>query len=390
MSPQARYLRVRPDASMMPPIPILFTIPNFITAGSGGAMLNIVERIDRSRYAPAICVMRKGGKLDRKVEQLGIPFIEAPFTVPAKPYRTLFQRAWQAAQVFKSYRFRLWHSFNYADDYTEPIIARFATARHWVYTKKNMSWGSRAWHVRTILSSGVVVQNTDMMRDFFTPTFYRRKARLVPRGVVTEYFRPAALPRSELVEVLGLPADAVVVACVAHLVRVKGHPTLLKAISDLPNVHVIIAGKPLEDSYVAELHRLSKMLDVADRVHFIGNVTDVPTLLHGVDLFVLPTWERWRMEGCPVSLLEALACGKACIATDIPGSRDIIENGVSGLLVPAEDAVVLGNAISGLASDKCLRERLGSAARARVTENYTIQREVADHIAFYDKVLDTR
>jgi len=102
--------------------PILFTIPNFITAGSGRAMLNIIERLDRSKFSPAICVSRKGGDLDKMVDSLGIPFIEAPFTVSAKPYTTLIYRSWKTSQIFRPYKFKLWHSFHYLDDYTGNIV----------------------------------------------------------------------------------------------------------------------------------------------------------------------------------------------------------------------------------------------------------------------------
>lgn len=71
---------------------ILFTIPNFITAGSGGAMLNIIRRLDRDLFEPAVGVLRKGGALDRTVTEMGIPLIEAPFVLDAKPYSSLLRR----------------------------------------------------------------------------------------------------------------------------------------------------------------------------------------------------------------------------------------------------------------------------------------------------------
>ncbi|HVY70130.1 MAG TPA: hypothetical protein VHH73_09390, partial [Verrucomicrobiae bacterium] len=100
---------------MSSPVPILYTIPNFITAGSGRAMLNVIERLDRNRFAPAVCVLRKGGTLDRVVEKLEIPFLETPFTVHPRPYLTLLTRAWKAARAFRPHQFVLWHSFNYSD-----------------------------------------------------------------------------------------------------------------------------------------------------------------------------------------------------------------------------------------------------------------------------------
>lgn len=370
----------------MIPTPILFTIPNFITAGSGQALLNIVARLDRSRFAPAVCVMKKGGELDREVERLGIPLIEAPFTVPAQPYARLLPRAWRAAQAFRPYRFTLWHSFHYADDYTEPIIARLAGARAWVYTKKNMNWRRRAWMLRTWLATRVAAQNQDMLREFFASPWLRRKARLIPRGVDTERFRPAAPAQLRLRERLGIAPSEAVAVCVAHLVPVKGHPTLLQALTQTPGLHLWIAGKALDEEYAARLRHMTTDLRLEGRVHFLGGVKEVPALLAEADLFVLPTVGRG--EGCPVALLEAMACGKACIATDIPGARDLVVHQESGLLVPPEDPTALAEALTALARAAELRREYGLAARRRVEQHFTIEREVAAHEALYAEILE--
>jgi glycosyltransferase involved in cell wall biosynthesis len=78
-----------------------------------------------------------------------------------------------------------------------------------------------------------------------------------------------------------------------------------------------------------------------------------------------------------------MSCGKACIATDVPGLRDIIEDGKNGLLVPSEDVTALAQAISRLSSSSELRASLGAAARKRIEERFTIEREVADHEDLY-------
>ncbi len=127
----------------MKPVPILYTIPNFDTAGSGQALLNVVARLDRRRFAPSVCVLRRGGQLEGEIERLGIPLLESPFTVEARPLVTLPSRARQAAAAFRGRGFALWHSYHYLDDYTEPLVARFAGVRAWIYTKKSMSWNRR-------------------------------------------------------------------------------------------------------------------------------------------------------------------------------------------------------------------------------------------------------
>ncbi len=369
------------------PASILFTIPNFITAGSGRALLNIVQRLDRSRFAPAVCVERKGGTLDREVEALGIPFLEAPFTLPAQPYTSLLRRARQAAAPFRNHRFTLWHSFHYLDDYTEPLIARSAGARGWVYTKKNMNWWRRAWYVRSWLARRIVAQNNDMLREFFASPWWRRKVRRIPRGVDTGRFKPKGSPELTLRRRLSISPETPLVGCVAHLVPVKGHPTLLEATARVPELEILLAGQMSDREHTDALRRQAESLGVADRVHFLGNVEGVAPLLHEIDVFVLPTWNRWRIEGCPVALLEAMSSGCACVATDVAGSHDLIDTPACGRLIPPEDPAALAEALRALTSSPELRRSLGQAARRRVVEHFSIEREVELHEALYGEVL---
>jgi len=371
---------------MRNPIRILYTIPNFITAGSGSAMLNIIKHLDRDRFSPAVAVLKKGGNLDAKVELLGIPLIEAPFTIHPRPYVSLLARARSAGAVFRPYRFDLWHSFHYTDDYTEPLIARMSGARHWIYTKKNMNWHHRSWTLRTALASRVAAQNMDMMRDFFTTGGFARKTRLIPRGVDTVQFSPMARPDLKLREQLHIPPQTIVITCVAQLVAVKDHPNLLRALGLVPAVHLLLAGSTTDNEYIHKLKALTAALAITDRVHFLGSVTNIPALLTESDIFILPTVGKG--EGCPVALLEAMACAKPCIATDIPGSRDLIVSGESGILVPPSNPEALAMAIQTLIDSPDLRWRYAQNARQRVEQHFTIEQEVKAHEALYAELLD--
>lgn len=366
---------------------ILFTIPNFITAGSGAAMLNIVSRLDRRAFDPAVCVLKRGGKLDRVVEELGISLLEAPFLVGARPYATLLARAWRAAQRFRPYRFDLWHSFHYGDDYTEPLVAYLAGAKAWVYTKKNMNWRGRAWKVRSFLARGIAAQNSDMLEQFFGNWWFRSKTSLVPRGVDTEKYRPHGDARLRMRERLATPAYARVVLAVGHVLPVKGHDLLLEAVSGMQGVEVWVAGSTADGEYSEKLRRMAEGDGLAGKVHFLGTVDDIPALHAEADIFVHPTRPDGRQEGCPVALLEAMASGMACIATDVAGSQDVIEDGRSGLLVRPLDARALRAAIERVLFDEGLRQMLGEGARRRIAEHYSIELEVARHEHMYRKVL---
>lgn len=363
-------------------IRILYTIPNFITAGSGGAMLEIVRRLDRGIFAPAVCVSRKGGRLDRAVEEMGIPFLEAAFQVPAKPYVTLPIRVWRAAAPFRPYKFDLWHSFHYCDDYTEALIAKAAGARAWVYTKKNMNWRGRAWKVRSLLAGGIAAQNTRMLEEFFDGR-WRNKAVLIPRGVDTRKFSPGVVPRLRLRERFGVGEGEPVVVAAGQVLPVKGHELLVRAAAGVPGLHVWIAGGLEDTECVERLRAVAAEAGLGERFRLLGKVDDIPALHAEADVFVHPS----RQEGCPVALLEAMACGKACIGTRIAGTEDVIEDGRSGLLVPPLDAEALREALRRVLADSGLRTSLGEGARRRILEGYMIEREVKQHEEFYLRVL---
>ena len=368
-------------------IRILFTVPNFISAGSGQVMFNILTRLDASVFTPTICVQRKGGVLDARLESMGYKVLELPFTVPAKPYTSLPFRAYKVAKKFREYGFDLWHSFHYSDDYTEPMIARLSGAKAWIYTKKSMMWGSRAWIIRSLLASRIVADNAEMPLLFFNRFGMAKKTQVIVHGIPLDEFSPVSsidTPKSQLHDI---PADAFCVGCVAHLVPVKGHPTLIEAVSKLENVHLFLAGSALDQVYTNHLKEQVVNLGLKQRVHFLGNITDVSGFISQMDIVVLPTWDKWRKEAFGVVLIEAMACGKACIASDISGPRQIIEDGISGFLVPPEDPDELVRVIHDLQQDPELRIEIGLRARKRVVEYFDIQKEVAAHEKLYLEII---
>ncbi|MFC1584247.1 glycosyltransferase [Fibrobacterota bacterium] len=365
---------------------MLFTIPNFITAHSGRAMLDIIERLDRHLFEPWICVQKRGGKLEKRAEDMGVPLLELPFTVKALPYPGLLFRAWNAAAKFRKYRFVLWHSFHYLDDYTEPLIARFSGASKWVYTKKNMSWNSRSWFLRTLFASHVMAENKDMLKCFFDRSLFRKKTSLSPRGVDTEKYRPNAAVPMNIRGKLGIPRDSLLICCTAHLIPIKGHQYLVRAVSRLgKDIHLVLAGREQHGAYAKSIRDLIRKLDLSGRVHLLGGISNIADLLGETDVYVLPTIPPG--EGCGVTTLEAMSAGRACVVTDVPGSRDLITHGESGFLVPAEDSHNLSEALRRLIDSPELREIMGKAARQRAISHFSVEAEAKRHEAVYLELL---
>jgi glycosyltransferase involved in cell wall biosynthesis len=125
-------------------------------------------------------------------------------------------------------------------------------------------------------------------------------------------------------------------------------------------------------------------LGIADRVHFLGDISDedLPALYQAADIFVLPA--HLRAEALGLAQIEALASGVPCISTELgTGTSFANLHGVTGLVVPPSDAAALAQAINALLADPDLRRRMGEAGRRRVVELFSRERMVAGNEAVY-------
>jgi glycosyltransferase involved in cell wall biosynthesis len=171
-----------------------------------------------------------------------------------------------------------------------------------------------------------------------------------------------------------------VVLTVARLDEQKGHCYLLEAAAQVPEAQFVLAGDgPLRASLEAQ----ARSLGVEDRVKFLGYRSDIADLLADCDVFVLPS----LYEGLPLSILEAMSAGKPVIATHIGGTDEAVIAGETGLLVPPADSAALAAAIRSLLTDRPLAQRLATAGRARVAQEFSAAKMVQQVIAVYDELL---
>ncbi len=208
---------------------------------------------------------------------------------------------------------------------------------------------------RTICLSGA---NADLMRE--ADGVPEEKIAVVPNGIEAEPFLNASPAHDLPVK----PGD-IVVTCVAELHPRKGHEFLLKAFERLtlrePRLQLMLAGRgPLETS-------LRERFGALPNVHFLGWRNDVPALLKASDMVVLPSLK----EAFGLAVLEAMATGRAVIATQTAGPLDIIEDGKMGLLVPPGNSEALEDAILKLVDHPEEKVALEKAALERVKERYT-------------------
>jgi glycosyltransferase involved in cell wall biosynthesis len=202
----------------------------------------------------------------------------------------------------------------------------------------------------------------------------RVKIEVIPRGVDPQELEAAAAAgssRQELLASLNLSPDALILLSVGRHEPQKGQRYLLEALSSLKDVQpppvLLIAGRT--GTLTPTLISLARELGVEGSVRFLGNRDDVPALLRTADLFVFPSLH----EGMPGALLEAMAMGCACVASDIGPAREVIIDGSTGVMVPPRDSRALAEAISHASMDIEFRRSLGRAASEYVRLNFSAQ-----------------
>lgn len=185
-------------------------------------------------------------------------------------------------------------------------------------------------------------------------------------GIDLKKFNSGYVDKNEKREEIGVHADDFVLLSVGELIPRKNHEVVIRALSvlkqrdNLNHIEYVICGR---GAYEADLKKLAEGLDVADHVHFLGYRNDISEICNCADLFVFMS----HQEELPVALMEAMACGLPVVCSNIRGSTDLIEDGVTGFLAnntPEEVA----EAISEMKNNTALRNRVASAALHKIKQ----------------------
>jgi sugar transferase (PEP-CTERM/EpsH1 system associated) len=201
----------------------------------------------------------------------------------------------------------------------------------------------------------------------------RKRLQVIRNGVDVGLYSPVARrPRSSA----GLDDGDRVIGHVARLAPEKDQATLLRAVARLmpgrPKLRLLIVGEGVQ---AGELRELARTLGIAGRVCFAGARSDVRDLLPLVDVFALSSVR----EGLPLTVLEAMACGRPVVATDVGELAAAVVPGVTGWLVPPSDPPALADALAAVVDDCGRAEAMGQAARVRVEAEFSLERTVREY-----------
>ncbi len=343
------------------------------TGSNGGAqehVYNLVTRIDRTRYDVSVCSLTPGTAI-RKLERAGIPvcFVEAAddegrveavaahlAAVGADViHNHMFhaevigtQAAWRVAEAGlpRPYIVGTVHSSRIRDDSDRALLRRLTPKMD---------------HLIAV-SSSIVRKIADEGRA-------GAPVSLIYNGVDLERY-DHQVPCCTLREEYGLPESGPLVGVVARLEPEKGHPTLIDAwpavLAAYPDASLLIIG---EGSRRADLEAQVATLGLGASVIFTGRRDDVPAVTKSLDVAVLPSYR----EAQGLTILEAMALARPVVASNVGGIPEMIEDGVTGLLVPPHDADALAGAIVRMLTDHPFADTVARAGHDMVHERFCVE-----------------
>lgn len=326
-------------------------------------------------------VVSNGGVLVKDLESFGAIHYSLP--VHKKSIIGLIKTISKLVAIIKKEQIHVVHARSRVPAWIAYFACRkssavFITTCHGYYKRHVFSY-CMGWAKRVIVPSHVIGRH--MIEDFGVP---RDRIRLIPRSVDLKRF--TYVPPSER-----KPHSSFNVGIIGRLSSIKGHLYFIKAMAhvlrDIPQLKIWIVGDAPSSkaSYKEELQVLVKRLGLWQNTEFLGTQKDIPEILKNTDLLVLATTTQ---EAFGRVIIEAQACGVPVVATSVGGVVDIIDDGKTGLLVPAADPENMAEAVTKIYKDKKLAQDLVENAYRKVKQKYNVELMVQSTIDVYKDALE--
>lgn len=364
-------------------------ITSLAPAGAERVVLNLLRYHNRERYMPVcICLSHPSGShYEEAVRAMNIPlyFLGKGERADWNAYKRL-------GALFRHYRPTIVHTHLRGLTYAYPAMIRYRTPVR-IYTVHNLAQYDiatgfnkliRMLAFRYRLGGVIPVAIAVEVQQSIAQVYGYRNAPLIPNGIALEEYALSREERLLFRQENHIEPQAVVITHIGRFAPQKNHELLIQAFarvySNYPIYLFLVGDGPLK----SQIEHQVRQLGIQQRVRFLGIRTDVPAILNASDIFVLSS--RW--EGNPMSVMEAMAAGLPVVATAVGGVPELVEHGVSGFLVPSENASLLAEAIQRLVDNPLLRQQMGKAALQRAHEQFDARRMVQAYEALYEATLE--
>lgn len=359
---------------------VLFIVSSFKSGGTETQLLEIVKGLDRGRFRPYVLCFERSGGLLRAFEEagVGIRTLGVASIFSARGGAAL----WGLARWCRSEGISVVHGFHFHGNLYAALLKllrpslRVIVCEQGLYGPGGLRYDFGRWLYYRV--ADVVLVNCEAVRRILVDRDHLPASRIsiIYGGVDAERFRPAAGPAH--------PAGEHVVGCVGRLHPDKGQLVLARAarriLDAVPGTRIVMAGDGPERP---ELEKVIASEGVGEAVTLLGDRGDIPELLAGMDILVLPSIN----EGFANAALEGMSSGLPVIVSDAGGNPEAVVHGETGIVFPNGDHAALADAVIDLARDPERARAMGRAGRQRVVSMFGLDSLVRRHGHLYEGLI---
>ena len=355
----------------MKPIPVLLVVRELDLGGSERQLAEIAKALDRTRFDPHVGCFRPDGIRGRELREAGVPIVQ--FAVRSFRQPSVVTAARHLGEYVREHGIRLVHSFDVPSTLFAVPAARALSSAVVLSSQRahrDLTPGVRRYLLRITdrIAHGIVVNCEAIVRDLVTGEGVpRQRIHVCYNGVDLREFnrRVERLPHPDI------RPGSITVGVVCALRPEKDLITLVEAFAaartHVRNMQLLIVGS---GPCLQDIRSRAEQLDVLKDCVFEPTTNKVAQWLRRMDIFVLPS----RSEALSNSLMEAMACGCAAIASRVGGNVELVEHERTGLLYDSGNVAALADALVSLATNQVRRLQLGAAAADRMAQEFSLEK----------------
>ena len=360
---------------------ILFVNHSLGMGGIETMIVDLARLLPNEQFSAEVAVFEGGGTLEKTLIERGIPVHRLQ-----KRAGIDFRLLLRLRRLLKERNIGVVHSHNFSAWLYSSLAARSLGNIVHVHTEHSGVGTMQRRHVverwLSRLTPHVVAVSKHVHQVMINDIgIAPKRVALVHNGVNTGRFAPNSVTRMVMREALGLGKDDVAIGIIARLAPVKNHALLLRAFAHVlqtqkNRAHLMVIGDGPER---AVLMALSAQLGVISHTRFLGERRDTEALLNALDIYALSSLS----EGMNLTLLEAMSAGLPIVATAVGGNGEIVQDGITGFLVPVTNVGAMSERLVKLIEDPSLRRQFGMAAREAAIERFDERVMIESYLSLY-------
>jgi glycosyltransferase involved in cell wall biosynthesis len=369
------------DRNIKRKINVVHLVEELTIGGLEKILAAIVLNLDKNKYNVSVWCLREGGFFADKLVKEGIDVRILHISTSRNPLSI-----YKLYKLLKRHKFDIIHTHAYSAGTIGRVSAFLAgvpviiSHNHSVYDYYNKFYHLVEWILSLVTDRVICI--SEVVNRFVNKTQMINAGKLITiHNGIDDVCDVTEKSSSYLKKELGIPINHSVIGTIAHLEEHKGLKYLLEAASLLlasrRDISFLFVG---EGALKEKLKKLCVDLKIEKTVIFAGERNDMPEILFSIDIFVLPSLR----EGLPLTILEAMACGRPVIATNVGGIPEAVKDGENGILVYPKDPEALYRAMNELLGDREKREKMGRIGKRMCDESFRAQTMVEKIEDLYD------